>query len=386
LKHITLIITGSIAAPKALLLAKKLKKTSLVTIICTKSAWYFLENKDFPYYSKMFEKDLYRKDDMINHTNLALKTDLIVVYPATMSFISKAALAIADSLALATFLASPAPKILFPAMNHYMYHNEGFQKQKKALALQQNITIIDPDPGMLACKMLGDGRVKEPDIALAIISNLLTPSPNLTNKKVLINYGRTRSYLDPIRFITNNSSGKMGQTLVNAFLKANAQVIAVVGDLDFETIIQPNLTIIKANTNEKMLKAMNDHFNDAEIVLCVGALNDYQLSTVCQTKIAKNNNPTLNLTLIGNIDILSSLGKKKTHQILIGFTVQDKKDLNLGSKKMQQKNCDSICINDIKVMGDNATEIQFYFKTKMYHLNGSKTQVSTQIVTIIAQN
>lgn len=145
MKHITLIITGSIAANKALTLLAQLKKEFMVDVICTESALYFLENKNFPYYSKMFEQEFYNKKDLIIHTNLALKTNLIVVYPATMSFISKANLAIADSLALSVFLASNSKKILFPAMNHNMYHNQSFQKNLLELSNLENVTIIPPD-------------------------------------------------------------------------------------------------------------------------------------------------------------------------------------------------------------------------------------------------
>ncbi|BET39145.1 flavoprotein [Spiroplasma ixodetis] len=129
MKHITLIITGSIEANKALILLKQLKKEFLVDIICTKSSLHFLEDKTFSYYSEMFEQESCVKGDLITHTNLAIKTNLIVVYPATMSFISKANLAIADSLSLSVFFASKAEKILFPTMNHNMYHNQSFQKK-----------------------------------------------------------------------------------------------------------------------------------------------------------------------------------------------------------------------------------------------------------------
>lgn len=234
MKHITLIITGSIAANKALTLLTKLRKEFEVDVICTKSALYFLENKKFSYYSKMFEQEFYSKEDLIIHTNLALKTNLIVVYPATMSFISKANLAIADSLALSVFLVSNSEKILFPAMNHNMYHNQSFQKNLLELSNLENVTVIAPDSGILACKMIGDGRVKNPNTALAIIKDFFKKNIDLSNKKILINAGRTRAYIDQIRYITNNSSGKMGKALVDAFLKTNAKVTLVVGDCDFE--------------------------------------------------------------------------------------------------------------------------------------------------------
>ena len=386
MKHITLIITGSIAANKALILLKQLKKEFLVDIICTKSALYFLEDKLFSYYSEMFEQKLYVKEDLITHTNLAIKTNLIIVYPATMSFISKANLAIADSLALSVFLASNAEKILFPAMNHNMYHNQSFQKNLLELSNYENITIIPPDSGMLACKMIGDGRVKNPDSAFKIIKDFFKNNIDLSNKKILINAGRTRSYIDSIRYITNNSSGKMGKALVDAFLKTNTKVILVSGDCDFEIKSQKNLTIIKANTNEKMFLAMKENFDNADIVICTAALNDYKICKYIPKKIVKTKNENLSLSFITNIDVLAYLGKQKKQQILIGFASQEDNNKNLGIQKMKIKNCDGICINNVNVMGKNETEIDFYFKTNNYNLVGSKIEVARKIVDIIIKN
>lgn len=387
MKHITLIITGSIAANKSLILLKQLRKEFLVDVICTRSALNFLEDKNFFYYSEMFEREIYVKGDLITHTNLAVKTNLIIVYPATMSFISKANLAIADSLALSVFLASDTEKILFPAMNHNMYHNQSFQKNLLELSNIKNITIIPPDSGMLACNMIGDGRIKSPDIALAIIKEFFKKNIDLSNKKILINIGRTRSYIDQIRYITNNSSGKMGKELVDAFLKTNAKVILVAGDFDFEIKLKKNLTIIKSNTNEKMFLSMTENFGNADIVICVAALNDYKIKNYISKKINKKENENLFLSLIPNIDVLEQLGKKKKHQILIGFANQNhKSNFNLGLKKMKDKNCDGICINNIDVMGSDKTEIDFYFINNHYHLFGLKTEVAKEIVDIICKN
>lgn len=385
MKHITLIITGSIAAPKAVALLDKLQTKFVVDVICTKSSLLFLTKIDFTYHSKMFEKTFYEKADIINHTNIALKTDLIVVYPATMSFISKAALAIADSLSLATFLASPAPKIIFPAMNHYMYHNQGFQNNYQSLSLMENITIINPDTGMLACKISGDGRLKEPLAAFNYIINHFNRTIDLTNKTILINYGRTRTYLDPIRYLTNNSSGKMGYALTTAYLKTNAKVIAVVGDLDVKIESHPNLIVINANTNEKMLQAMTNNFQNSHIVVCAAALNDYQSAKYISNKISKTKNKNVTLSLIPNIDVLKHLGIKKTTQTLIGFAAQDGNDITLGLAKMKTKNCDGMVINNIKVIGNDETEVNFMFKNQTHKLYGSKIDVASKIVTIIGK-
>lgn len=234
--------------------------------------------------------------------------------------------------------------------------------------------------------MIGDGRVKNPNVALTIIKDVFKKNIDLFNKKILINAGRTRTYLDKIRYITNNSSGKMGKALVDAFLKTNAKVTLVVGDCDFEIKSQNNLTIIKANTNQEMLLAMSKNFNDADITLCTAALNDYQVSEYIPKKIVKAENQNLSLSLVANVDVLAHLGKKKKQQILIGFAAQNNNDSKLGIEKMKSKNCDGICINNINVMTSDETEITFYFKDNNYNLVGSKVEVANQIVDIISKN
>lgn len=234
--------------------------------------------------------------------------------------------------------------------------------------------------------MTGAGWVKSPDTALALIKDFFKKNINLSNKNILINAGRTRTYIDSIRYITSNSSGKMGQTLVSAFLKTNAKVTLVIGDCDFEFKSQNNLTIIKSNTNQKMLLAMNKNFNDTDIVLCTTALNDYQISEYIPKKIVKAENKSLSLSLITNIDVLAYLGKEKKQQILIGFAAQDNDDKKFDIEKMKSKNCDGICINNINVMTSDETEITFYFKDSSYHLVGSKVEVAKQIVDIISKN
>lgn len=200
-----------------------------------------------------------------------------------------------------------------------------------------------------------------------------------------INYGRTRSYLDPIRYLTNNSSGKIGHALVSAYLKTNAKVIAIVGDLDVKIVNHSNLKVINANTNEKMLQAMTKHFHDAHIVLCDAALNDFQSAQKISNKISKTKNKNLTLSLVANIDVLKHLGAMKTNQTLIGFAAQNEHDMTLGLTKMKKKNCDGMVINHIKVMGNDETEVNFIFKNQNHRLQGSKFDVATNIVTIINQ-
>lgn len=384
MKHVILIVTGSIAAPKATELYKFLAQKYQVTVIMTPSASKFVRfSKNITIHQSFLDKNFYEKDNKIEHTNFALNHDLIVVYPTTMNFISKAALAIPDNLALATFLASEKPKIIFPAMNNNMYLNHSFQNNLNILQQDNNILLQEPEYGMLACQVKGIGRVKEPESAFKIIEKNFEKKQGLKHKIVLINYGATRTYLDDIRYITNNSSGKMGQAFIAACLEQQAKVIAIVGDISVPLIKNQHLTIVKANTNEAMLQAMETYYSNADIVFSIAALNDYVMAQKFVGKINKTQNRHLTLHLIPNIDILQTLGKNKKHQLLIGFSAQDNEEEKIAKKKMKEKNCDGIILNHIKTMGQDQSKITFYFNNLAYNLFGSKKQIAQDIINII---
>lgn len=386
MKKIILIITGSIAAPKALDLYNLLSKKYEVTILVTPSAKKFVKfPKGLKIHDDLLAQDFYQKGDHINHIDFAYQTDLIVVYPATLTFISKAALGICDNLPLATFFASTAKKIIFPAMNNNMYHNLALQRNLTLLAQDTNIQVTEPDRGLLATRITGDGRLKEPAVAMQMVEACEQASSELSDKTVLINYGATRAYLDDLRYLTNDSSGKMGQAVVQACLTKGAKVVAVVGDVSVPLISHPNLTIIRANTNETMLQAMQQHFKQVDIAICVAALSDYQVAERWQGKIKKTENQTLQVKLVGNVDVLASLGKEKTKQLLIGFSAQDSTDATIAKTKMVQKNCDGMIMNHLSVMNQDQTAVEFYFKNESYQFKGSKIEVAKEIVQVVAK-
>lgn len=387
MKKVVLIITGSIAAPKALDLYNLLKQKYEVTVLVTPSTRKFVKFPDnFKVHDDFLDQEFYQRDDKINHIEFAYSHDLIVVYPATMTFISKAALAVCDNLPLATFFASRAKKIIFPAMNNNMYHNPAMQRNLELLAQDTSVRVTKPDYGLLATRISGDGRLKEPDAAFQMIQEYEKESTELANKTVLINYGATRAYFDDIRYLTNNSSGKMGQALAQAFLNRGAKVIAVVGDVSIPLIQDSNLTIIRANTNQTVLTEMNKYFTQADIVVCVAALNDYQVEAQWKGKISKSENKFLKVNLIANLDVLASLGTQKTKQLLIGFSAQDTNDAAIAKEKMVKKNCDGIIMNNISVMNREDTEVEFYFKSNSYQFKGSKIEVANEIVKIISSS
>lgn len=387
MRKVILIITGSIAAPKALALYDLLKQKYEVTVIKTESVDHFVKfPANFKVHDNFWEQEFYQKGDGINHIEFAYHNEMIIVYPASMSFISKAALGFCDNLALATFFASTAKKIIFPAMNHNMYHNEALQRNLALLVQDRSVRVTMPDRGALATGIIGDGRLKEPAAAFAMIQEYETESFELTDKTILINYGSTRTYLDDIRYLTANSSGKMGQALAQAFLAKNAKVIAVVGDVSIPLISDPNLTIIRANSNQAMLDAMNKYYQQADVTVCAAALNDYQIKAPIQGKINKSQQANLQLDLISNLDVLATLGKHKTKQLLIGFSAQDSSDATIAQMKMTKKNCDGMVMNNINVMQQDETEVKFYLKNNSYQFKGSKIEVAKKIVTVISSD
>lgn len=380
MKRITLIISGSIGAYKALELSEKLKKDYKVTIILSKNAHYFLKTENINYYQTLFTKNYYQKDDEIIHTNLAKISDLIIVYPASMSFISKITHGNVTDLASLVISCSTCPVLVFPAMNVHMYHNWANQANIKQLK-KAGVEVIKPAYGLQACGDIGLGRLLAVNDAYEIIVKKIKTQTILQNKTILINYGRTRTYLDQMRYITNNSSGKMGLALVRALNKFKTQVISVVGDLDQEPIGKYEY----GETNDEILQLMTKHYQNAHIVICLAALNDYQPNEVINTKVSKREHKNWNINLTANaVDILKTLGEQKQEQILIGFAAEVDLNIDKAKLKLKEKNLNGIIINNLKTAGTNNNEVIFIFENQQHHFKGSKNEVATKIIEVIA--
>lgn len=379
MEKITLIISGSIGAYKALELYEKLKKNYEVNVVLSKNAHHFLKIENIPYYQKLFLKDYYEKTDKINHTTLAKNSDLIIVYPASMNFISQIATGITNSLATLIIACGTCPILVFPAMNVQMYNNLINQKNIEQLRLAQ-IDVIEPAFGLQACGDIGLGRLLEVNDAYKVITDKINQKKILKDKVVLINYGRTRTYLDKMRYITNNSSGKMGCALVEGFRNYGANVISVVGDVD-EKIIG---NFEYGETNEKILTLMQRHYQKAHIVICLAALNDYQIDKIIEDKISKRDNKLWSINLIANApDILKTLGENKNKQILIGFAAETSLDIKKAKLKLKEKNLDAIILNNLKYAGSDQNEIILIFKNQEYKIKGSKKEIAMKIIEVI---
>ncbi|MFJ1522340.1 bifunctional phosphopantothenoylcysteine decarboxylase/phosphopantothenate--cysteine ligase CoaBC [Spiroplasma sp. ald] len=349
---IILVITGSIAAHKGLHLYEALKKEHDVELLLTQDALKFL--KDWPTTAKneIFMKQYYDKKDLSEHITVAEQVDLFVVYPATQNFIAQIAHGFTNTLASLVYSATQSYKMIFPAMNSKMYLSPANLRNLAQLIVDGN-QIYEPRSGMLACNMVGIGRAWEWEDVLKEIKQFLVWKNLWKDKKVMLNFGRTKTYLDDIRYLTNNSSGKMGNALHTVLTWTNCSLTTIVGDCDFPIYYEH----VKANTNNEMLIAMLKTYKEQDIIIACAALNDYQVAVPIKGKISKRKNPQLAVSLLPNVDVLSELGKLKQHQILVGFSAQNNFDLDYARQKLIDKNLDLIIINQINVMGTDQNEI-----------------------------
>ncbi|MFX4057090.1 MAG: bifunctional phosphopantothenoylcysteine decarboxylase/phosphopantothenate--cysteine ligase CoaBC [Spiroplasma sp. hy2] len=349
---IILVITGSIAAHKGLHLYEALKKEHDVELLLTQDALKFL--KDWPTTAKteIFMKQYYDKKDLSEHITIAEQVDLFVVYPATQNFIAQIAHGFTNTLASLVYSATQSYKMIFPAMNSKMYLSPANLRNLAQLIVDGN-QIYEPRSGMLACNMVGIGRAWEWEDVLKEIKQFLVWKNLWKDKKVMLNFGRTKTYLDDIRYLTNNSSGKMGNALHTVLTWTNCSLTTIVGDCDFPIYYEH----VKANTNNEMLIAMLKTYKEQDIIIACAALNDYQVAVPIKGKISKRKNPQLAVSLLPNVDVLSELGKLKQHQILVGFSAQNNFDLDYARQKLIDKNLDLIIINQINVMGTDQNEI-----------------------------
>lgn len=374
MKKIILVITGSIAAYKGINLYKELKKKYIVELILTKDSLNFFKKKPITAKTKIFIKKYYNKKDLSEHIIISNQTDLFIVYPATQNFIAQIANGFTNNLASLLFSVTKSYKMIFPTMNSNMYLSNANLRNLNKLKSDGN-QIYEPRIGALACNMVGIGRAWEWEDVIIEINNFLDLKKILKNKKVMLNFGRTRSYLDNVRYLTNSSSGKMGNALYYVLKWTDCLLTTIIGDCDFPIYYKH----IKVTTNKEMLFAMLKTYKQQDIVISCAALNDYKFSFSFKGKINKQKNIKPILSLFYNIDVLNELGKLKNKQILIGFSAQNNFNLNYAKKKLINKNLDLIIINKINNIGSDKNEIIILSK------NGSFKKIKKQNKIIIAK-
>jgi len=358
--NIILGVTGGIAAYKSVQIASDLTKLDYnVYTIMTDSAAEFVSPLTFhsithlPVESKLFNTTT----SEVKHIGLADKADLFLVAPATANFISKAAAGTADDLLTTVLLAAQAPIMIAPSMNVHMFENPVVQRNMKTLD-DLGYKIITPDTGYLACGYSGKGRLPAPKRFVAEVERELAKK-DLKNKKVVITAGPTRESIDPVRFLTNHSSGKMGYALAKAASYRGATVKLISGPSELDTPL--GVDLIKIETAEELKKEVFNEFEDADIIIMAAAVSDYRPKEVGNQKLKKTDGDLL-LKLERTTDILAELGKiKKTSQLLIGFAAETENLLENAQKKLSKKQADYIIANDISnkniAFGSNQNQV-----------------------------
>ncbi|KGO13482.1 phosphopantothenoylcysteine decarboxylase [Clostridium botulinum] len=346
-KCVVLGVTGGIASYKALDIVSKLKKLNYdVNVIMTKSALQFIHPLPFQSLSgNMVSKDMFEEPKAfeIQHISLAKKADMILVAPATANIIGKVANGIADDMLSTTIMAATCPVVFVPAMNTNMYKNP-IVKNNIGKLKGFGYEFINPISGRLACGDVGKGKMADTEDIVEIADSMLYPIKDLIGKNILVTAGPTLAPIDPVRYITNKSSGKMGYSIAKEARDRGAKVTLVSGPTNLKTPL--GVDIIKINTNEEMLKAVKDNFQKQHIVIKSAAVADYKPKEYKEHKIKKTGDD-FNLELIKDKDILKELGLIKKNQILVGFAAESKDLLDNAKSKLEKKNLDFIVANNI---------------------------------------
>jgi len=343
---ITLGVTGSIAAYKAVDLASKLTQLNCkVDVIMTESATHFLTPLTFnsithrPVSIDLFESN---SELSMDHVVLAKRSEIIIVYPATANTIAKIAHGFSDDLLTATILASNSPIILAPAMDANMYDNSATQENINILK-NRGLTIVGPDRGRLASGLVGLGRVTSSEKILGYLNLILGKNGDLLGKKIVVTAGGTREEIDPVRYISNRSSGKMGYAISQAAVNRGAMV-TLISASNMLTDIVGTKTIHIANANE-MYDKVETESKDADILIMAAAVSDWTPNSYANSKIKKTIKNTWRLDLIKTPDILKSINNKKL--IKIGFSAETENLILNASKKLKEKELNFIVANDI---------------------------------------
>ena len=344
-------VSSSIAAYKSVqLVSDLLKKGYDVEVMMTENATKFITPLTFSSLTKhktvyeMFEDGI---DYDIKHISLAKKADVLIIAPATANVIAKLANGIADDFLTTTVLASKAPKIIAPAMNTNMYENE-ITKANLAKLKEMGFIIIEPEYGLLACKDEGKGKLANISTLIEVIESALVKDKYLKGKKVIVTAGPTKEAIDPVRFITNHSSGKMGYAIARAAYALGAEVTLVSGEVDLDKPYGVNMVQVKSA--KEMFEAMKELYADSDYVIMAAAVADYRPLEYACGKIKKNSS-SLELKLTKTDDILAYLGQHKTHQKLCGFAMETDDLLENAKHKFDIKNCDLLIANDLSEEG-----------------------------------
>ncbi len=391
-KKILIGITGSIAAYKSIYLVRLLVKAgSEVKVVLTPSAKDFVSSLTLSTLSKNpVLVDLFDEQSWSNHVMLGRWADVIVIAPLSCNTLAKMATGLCDNLLMATYLSATCPVAVAPAMDDDMWHHPTTKENLKKLESVGN-KIIPVEKGELASGLFGDGRMAEPEQIIEFISANFFLSKPLAGKKALVTAGPTYEAIDPVRFIGNHSSGKMGMAIAKELEKRGAEVTLILGPSSIVTS-ENGIKIINVKSAEEMFNACDKIFNETDIAVMSAAVADYTPITKALEKIKKKEN-TFTIELTKTKDILENLGqRKKAGQVLVGFALETQHEKEYALDKLKRKNADWIVMNSLRdegagfgvdtnkvtIFGINGEEISFETK--------SKTKVAKDIIDTIIRN
>ena len=345
-KHIIVAVSAGIAAYKAIEVVSRLrKKGAEVKVVMTQNATHiaspltFGEISGHPVALDMFEQ-VHQWD--VEHIALATWADAYVVVPATANVIGKIYAGIADDMLTTTIMATTAPKYLCPAMNTEMYNNPITQRNLEGLR-SLGYHIMDPAEGWLACGITGVGRLPEPEAIVDWLESKMCSTNELEGTTILVTAGGTQESIDPVRYIGNRSSGKMGYAIAEQAVRMGAKVILVSAPTSLP--IPNGVDFISVDSAVSMQEAVEARYNDVNVVIMAAAVSDFRVLHKAEQKIKKMESMTIEL--VKNPDILQGLGSKKNHQILVGFAAETEHVIKYGQDKVARKNLDMLVANDV---------------------------------------
>lgn len=390
-KKILLGVTGSIAAYKAALLVRLLvKEGAEVKVVMTSSAKEFIT----PLTLSVLSKNTVYSDFSIpetgvwnNHVELGLWADLMLIAPATADSIAKMANGICDHLLLAVYLSARCPVYIAPAMDLDMWKHPASQQNIQRL-LSFGHKLIAPADGELASGLFGEGRMEEPETILNLVKKHFSSNLPLSKKKVLVTAGPTHENIDPVRFISNRSSGKMGFAIAEELATNGAEVILVTGPSS-QVIHNSSVHRVDVESSDEMYKACLSYFKDVDAAIMTAAVADYKPAKEADQKIKKKEN-SVELKLIKTQDILAELGnRKEKNQFLVGFALETENEIEHATEKIKKKNLDMIVLNSLRDRGagfqtdtNKISIIDSRFKKTDFTLK-SKKEVAKDIVSAI---
>ena len=390
-KNILICISGGIAAYKINFLIRDLiKKGAEVQILTTPSAENFVSKLTLSTLSKnpVFSDFYSENGTWNNHVEFALWADLILIAPCTANTLAKMIHGICDNLVIATYMSAKCPVFIVPAMDLDMYQHPSTQ-QNLEMAEDFGHFIIPAETGELASGLVGQGRMAEPETITKKIEEFFTKETHektLWGKTVLITAGPTYEAIDPVRFIGNHSSGKMGFSIAEEAANRGAKVILISGPSSEKTHHQ-NIEIHRVTSAKEMFEEVFKHYENADIAIASAAVADYAPKEIAKEKIKKNDE-SLTIELVKNPDILKTMGERKSHQFLVGFALETQNEEENAKGKLKKKNLDMIVLNSLRDEGagfkNDTNKIKIFTKTESqeFHLK-SKNEVANDILNFV---